>query len=247
MQPMTEEMALKCDLLEELVEELETKTGTLRRPFNFESYEEALNLMALACRQVLGVVALARTGFHLLPPADVAARAAYEASVRAAWMLRPDDPMECEVRWLAHLLGEVNYLDKEIDEGTKEMGINMDEAESRRDGIARFHAGVSKQLERGYRLKKGLPPIPEMLIEIGERKTYAIYSLLCQTAHGGHYSTWIFRGTGVGTQKTHGEFITQEKWNVPLAISRFAFKGPAAIIFNRFRLDYSGLAKLLGP
>jgi hypothetical protein len=86
-----------------------------------------------------------------------------------------------------------------------------------------------------------------MLKEIGERKTYAIYSLLCQTAHGGHYSTWIFRGDGVGTLKTRGDFITEEKWSVPLAVARFVFKAPGLILFDRLGLDYSRLEKLIGP
>lgn len=49
-----------------------------------------------------------------------------------------------------------------------------------------------------------------MLQDVGEHNTYPIYSLLCQTAHGGHYSTWIFRGNGVGALKTRGNFITEE-------------------------------------
>ncbi|MFK4616727.1 hypothetical protein [Bradyrhizobium diazoefficiens] len=86
-----------------------------------------------------------------------------------------------------------------------------------------------------------------MLQDIGEPKSYQIYSLLCQTAHGGHYSTWIFRGYGVGALKTRGNFITEEKWSVPLAVAPFVFKGPALIFFRRFGLDYSRIEKLMGP
>lgn len=90
-----------------------------------------------------------------------------------------------------------------------------------------------------------MPPIPEMLKEIGERKTYAIYALLCQTAHAGHYSTWIFRAGGVDKDKVRGEFITNARWNVPLAIARFAFKGPGLLTLERLGLDTSGLRALI--
>ena len=244
---MTDDMAAKCELLERMVAEFEARIKPLPT-FSYEAPEEALNLMKLASRHVTGVVALARAGFHLLSPAEVAARAAFEASVRAAWMLSPDDVFAQEARWATHLLGEITYLDKEIEEGTKVMGIDMTLTVKRRDGLADFCDSVSKLItERGHRPRRGLPPIPEMLKEIGERKTYAIYSLLCQTAHGSHYSTWIFRGNGVGIDKTRGDYVTEEKWNVPLSIARFVFTGPAMIAFNRFGLDTSGLNKLIGP
>ena len=43
-----------------------------------------------------GVITLARTDLVLLPPAQVAARAAFEASVRAAWLVHAADPFERE-------------------------------------------------------------------------------------------------------------------------------------------------------
>ncbi|MHC1947309.1 hypothetical protein IF803_23295 [Bradyrhizobium sp. UFLA06-06] len=165
---MNEEMAIKCELLDAMVAEFEALIGELPE-FGYEAPEEALNLMKLAARHVTGVVALARAGFHLLPPAEVAARAAYEASVRSAWMLRPDDLFEQEARWAAHLRGEVAYLEKEIKEGTA-MGLDMADIEERRAGIADFCEGVSKLLEeRGHPPKQGLPPIPGMLEEIQQR------------------------------------------------------------------------------
>lgn len=112
-------------------------------------------------------------------------------------MLTPEDPLERECRCFAHLAGEVAYLEKEAREA-KAMGIDPTSSEERRDSLRDFSGGVSKLLvARGYS-PKGMPPIPDMLKEIGERNAYAIYALLCQTTHGGHYSTWIFRAGGVG-------------------------------------------------
>lgn len=229
-----------------MVAEFETRIKP-RPTFGYEAPEEALNLMKLASRHVSGVVAITRAGYLLLSPAEVAARAAFEASVRAAWMLMPGDFFGQEARWLAHLLGEITYLDNQIEEGTKEMQIDMSPTVERRNSLASFHNKIVKLLvERGHPPKKGLPPIPAMLKEIGETKTYALYCLLCQTAHGGHYSTWIFRGNGVGAKKARGDFVTEEKWSIPLAMARFVFKGPGMIMCDRFGLDTSGLKRLIG-
>jgi hypothetical protein len=242
---MNEEMAIKCELLKQMVAEFDRLTADFRMSA-FEANDEALNLMKLATRHVSGVVSIARAGYLLLPAAEVAARAAYEASVRVAWMLSPEDPFDREARWATHLLGEITYLEKEIQEG-EVMGIDTSSTQQRRDGLLEFCDAVSRLLvQRGHPPKRGLPPIPDMLKEIGERKTYPIYSLLCQTAHGGHYSTWIFRSGGVGTNKIRGDFVTDQKWGIPLAIARFAFKGPAMIVLKRLGIGASGLQKLVG-
>lgn len=239
------EISVKCTLLVKMVAEFEASISGYKSS-QYEAHEEALNLMKLAARHVSGVVGIARAGYGLLPSAEVASRAAYEASVRAAWMLAPEDPLERECRYLAHLAGEVTYLEKEAREA-KAMGIDPTPSEERRDRLRDFSEGVSKLLvARGYS-PKGMPPIPDMLKEIGERKTYAVYALLCQTAHGGHFSTWIFRAGGVGTEKVRGEFITDKKWDVPLAIARFAFKGPGLLTLERLGLETSGLRALIDP
>ncbi len=88
--------------------------------------------------------------------------------------------------------------------------------------------------------------MPEMLKEIDEQNTYPIYSLLCQTSHGGHHSTWMFRGEGVGTEKKRGEFITDEMWAVPLAVSRFVFMKPGLLMLKHFALETARLQTLIG-
>jgi hypothetical protein len=242
---MNDEVEMKCELLDQMVTEFQVVTNKYQTS-KFESHDEALNLMMLATRHVLGVVAIARAGYLLLPAAEVIARAAYEASVRAAWMVSPEDPFDREARWATHLLGEVIYLEKEILEG-KAMGIDMSSSEQRKGLLSDICDAISRELvERGHPPKRGLPPIPQMLKDIDERRTYPLYSLLCETAHGGHYSTWIFRGAGLGTEKIRGDFITDDKWKLPLAIARFAFKGPAMIVLNRLGFHTSGLQRLIG-
>jgi hypothetical protein len=103
---VSEDIAAKCDILERLVAEFKTRISFLPT-FAYEAPEEALNLMRLVCTHVTGVVTLARADFNLLPSAEIAARAAYEASVRAAWMLTPSTHFEQEARWATHLRGRV--------------------------------------------------------------------------------------------------------------------------------------------
>ncbi|WP_316162855.1 hypothetical protein [Bradyrhizobium sp. SZCCHNRI20481] len=242
---MSEEIAAKCRLLEEMVKEFEGRTRAFQMS-RYEADDEALNLMQLACRNVTGVITLARTSLKLLPPAEVAARAAYEASVKAAWMLAPADPYDREARWTTHLSGEVDFLDKQIREGT-DLGIDMTRARERRDVLDQFGNDVAQLLrQKGY-ATKGRSPIPQMLIDIGERRTYGLYSQLCETAHGGHSATWIFRSGGVGSKKVRGEFITDSKWDLPLAIARFVFKCPVLLLYERFGLDSDNLRRLIGP
>lgn len=133
---MSADIAIKCDILEMMVAESEARTSALPT-FGYEAPEAALNLMKVASKHVIGVT-LARTDFNLLPSAEVAARAAYEASVRAAWMLAPPTHFEREARCATHLRGEVDYLEKEIREGKEVMGIDMTGTEQRRDAIGNF-------------------------------------------------------------------------------------------------------------
>jgi hypothetical protein len=86
----------------------------------YESNSEASNLMDLTIRHVEGVIVLAQTDLVLLPPALVASRAAFEGSVRAAWLVQPIDPFERETRWLAHFAGEEDFMRRQIKEHGKE-------------------------------------------------------------------------------------------------------------------------------
>jgi hypothetical protein len=101
--PTTPEVGLVCDELEKAIGSFLNARSTLPPLGRYESQVEALNLFYLALRDIEGVVTLARADLVSIPPAIASARAGFEASVKAIWMVDADDPYECEGRWLAHL------------------------------------------------------------------------------------------------------------------------------------------------
>ena len=110
--PITREVEVACEELDRAIGLFLEARKTLPPLGRYESEIEAVNLFALAIRDIEGVVALAREDLVLLPPAMAAARAAFEAAVKGAWIVDVDDPFEREVRWLAHLKAEERFYER---------------------------------------------------------------------------------------------------------------------------------------
>jgi len=188
----------------------------------YESEDESVLLFNLATRDVEGILALARTDLVLLPAANVLARAVFEIGLKAAWMVRPDDPFDREVRWLAHLAEEERLL-KALSESAAKYGGNPIVFRQQHDQIRDFRTGVARLLPAGYSELPGSPSIEGMLENLGQKQTYSIYRLLAQYVHGGNASTWLYR-RNFGTLKQIGDFIWV--WllyddTVPTQIGRF--------------------------
>jgi Family of unknown function (DUF5677) len=180
----------------------------------YESEDEAVLLFNLAIRDAEGILALARTDLTLLPAANVLARAVFEVGLKAAWMVRPDDPFEREVRWLAHLAEEERIL-KAVCESAVKHGGNPVAFKQRHDQISGFRTSVARLLPMGYSQLPGNPGVESMLDDLGQKQTYSIYRLLAQYVHGGNASTWLYR-RNFGTLKQIGEFISPVNWQAPL-------------------------------
>jgi hypothetical protein len=244
---MTEEIEIKCNLLDRMIEQYlaarKRLDGTHRR---YEAHSEALNLFNLVIRNVEGVIKLARADLVLLPPALAAARAAFEGSVRAAWLINADDPFERETRWLAHYRLEESYLSLAIRE-RESLGADASDSHARLQSLKEFSGEVAKLLAaRGYVTDSKIPKLPQLLRSLGEERTYILYRLMSQTAHATHASTWLYRSGGVGTQKIEGEFVSPDAWNLPLDICRFVFRTPAIIVLTRLGADTAELLKAVG-
>jgi hypothetical protein len=96
--PPTPDVLLKCELLEKQIEEFLAAKHALSGSYrNYEAPVEALKLFNMTIRNVEAVTTLARKDLVLLPPTQLAARAAFESSVRAAWLMSPADPFEREI------------------------------------------------------------------------------------------------------------------------------------------------------
>ena len=249
--PITEEIAAKCDLLDRMIEAflaaLETVDTTCYR---YEAFFEALNLFILTIRNVEGVIALARTDLVLLPAAGLAARGAFESSVRAAWMVNATDPFERETCWLAHLKTEEEHLSRQVrllatlEIPSKErLAIASQEQLS---SIKDFRQGVASMLEaRGYRANVAVPHFRECLRTLGEERTYGLYMHLSQIAHATHAGTRLYR-RNLGTKRRSGEFVEADDWDTPLGICRFAFKCPSLIFLRQHGADVEKLVDAIG-
>lgn len=129
-------------------------------------------------------------------------------SVRAQWMLAPEDPFEGESRWLTLLREEERYLEGVMGEGH----INQRRA---------FRLGVESQLPDEVSRPKGGVNFRSMLDDLGKKDFYRLYKVLSQYTHGTLHATSHYQ-QNLGTAKTLGEWIEPSMWRSPLEISFMA-------------------------
>jgi hypothetical protein len=176
----------------------------------------------------------------------MAARAGFEAAIKAAWLVDADDPFDREARWLAHLSSQERYLSRsanELSEAEQNATVSPQVREvrlARAEQLRKWEASV-----RDFRLKiaemlppdvvrlKGIPTFKDMLASLGGQKLYSLYVYLSQTAHAEHNATWLYRTGGLGTKKRIGEFVSPSDWGGPLRTSFLNFAHPCRIFFAR--------------
>ena len=239
----TAEIATKCDVIDRAVSALLTACKDVPEgTWRYEAHVEAYSLFVLATRHLEGATQLARTDLNLLPPAATAVRAAFEASVRAAWLVSPADLLDREGRFVAHLKGEVEYLEKQ----GRMLPSSSPEAksmESRAVQISSFADSLSALLAERGRLQIAKPPnFRVCLASIGEERAYLMYNWLSQYMHSTHASTWLYRTGGLGTERRFEEAPTSEHWNGLLAVCRFAMSKPATLFLKAIGADSAELA-----
>jgi hypothetical protein len=241
---ITEEIATKCDVLDLIIEEFLAAKNALDGSYRvYEAPFEALNLFNLTIRHVEGVIALARRDLVMLPPAELAARAALESAVGAAWTMDPADLFERESRWLAHLKTEEDTLSRAIRLGTSH-GIDMADWQKQLSSIKSFREAVASLLEaRGYSANIAVPHLRDCLRSLGEERLYFAYMKFSQIAHATHPGTGLYR-SGLGTKKIQGEFVNADDWNFPVDICVFAFKIPGLRILRQLGADVARLAEI---
>ncbi len=233
--PITASIKSVCELLDRVVGDfIATRRETLPSP-KYEAEIEASNLFNLAIRNLEGVVALARRDLILLPPALVAARACFEAAVKAAWLVNADDPFDREARWLVHLASEERYLNRisRIADRSQRLKWDVANLRTKEKSIRNFRLAVEAKLPPHIRRLERSPPFDAMLAELGSEALYLFYVKLSQTAHGEHAATWLYRAGGLGTENRSGEFITPGDWLIPLRVGFLSFTHPAQIFLGR--------------
>jgi len=233
---MTADIGEACHMLEEMAARLMAFFGKVPSGLGqYESTAEAFSLLYLSTRNVQGVVDLARTTLLLLPSALVVSRAAFEAAIKAAWMIDTDDPFDREARYLAHLESEEKYLEWEARRISK-VGISTESTKAREENIKDFRLKMTAMLPPHTRVT-GLPTLDQMLTSIGGEKLYAFYNKLSQYTHASHAATWLYRSGGLGTERKHGEFISADQWFLPLRICMLALGQPGRICIHRLGGD----------
>jgi hypothetical protein len=222
-QPPTKEILGLCDHSDLLIERylacLNAKPPNWGR---FEAEVETYTILKLLLRHLESVCQLARHDLVLLPSAVVIARAAFEAQVRARWLLKPVDPYEREVRWVLHLRSASDHCEKL--ETNKHIPEQVAEIyRQRRSSYETFDADISRLLvERGYNIPKQAPNIWEMLKDIGKPELYQIYILLSAYTHTNFEAGSLYR-KNLGGGKELGEFITAKDWWLPLSVAWRSF------------------------
>jgi hypothetical protein len=228
-QPPTKEVLALCDDADSLIERyLECFRACLDKPgwrvgrCRFEAEAEAYTILKLLIRHLESVCELARHDLVLLPSAIVLCRAAFEASVRVRWMLRPVDPYEREVRWVLHLRSGIKHFSM-LEHNTHTPKDIAAYYGLRRQSYAQFDTEISKLLtEEGYTLPNQAPNIWEMLKDIGNPEFYQFYILLSAFTHT-NFEAGNFYRKNLGNARKMGEFIKPQDWRLPLEVAWKSF------------------------
>lgn len=245
-QSIPAEIAIRCDILDRAIPAFITGyKGAPEGAWRYEAHVEALNLFILTVRHIEGTILLARTDLILLPPAMTAVRAAFEASVQAAWLVSPADQLTRETRYVAHLKRELDYIEKQRRMLDSNSG-NTQDLSSRAAQISSFVDSLSAKLaEHGHPKIPKVPNFRELLASIGNEHAYLLYNWLSQYMHSTHASTWLYRTDGLGTERRFEEASTVDDWVALLGICRFAMDGPATLFLKAIGADSAELATLV--
>jgi Family of unknown function (DUF5677) len=244
--PITKSVARVCVLLDDLIGNFITTRNDTLHLGKYEAEIEAWILFNLAIRHIEGVIALARHDLILLPPALMAARAGFEAAIKAAWLVDADDPFDREARWLVHLASEERYLARsanELSEAAQNVTVSRQLREVRlalaekirkeEASVRDFRLAVAEMLPRHVARLKGTPSFKDMLASVGGEELYPFYVQLSQSAHAEHHAGWLYRAGGLGTAKQIGEFLKPADWWLPLRVSFLSFAHPCRVFLTR--------------
>lgn len=232
-------MSEAADVLDKAVAVVLRTLGEAPPRGHYEAELEANLMIGLIIRHAEAVGVLARDHVVLYPAAMTVARAAYEAALRALWMLDPEAPFERERRWLAHLENSERLHTNLA--GTLSRAGFRDEAERNRrlaEGIRSFRLGVIAELPEGISPPEKLPKLERMVSELGREERYLPYRIASQYAHATHFATGVYR-KNLGVAIETGEFIEPERWRTPISLAWFALEAPTKRLLECLAGDVS--------
>jgi hypothetical protein len=200
-----------CELIDMTLGHL---VGEVCEPYEdmdyYESNVEARVIFFSMARHLDAVLTCARTEAALIPSAYTLSRAVLEMEVKLRWMLLPSDPFDREARFLAHLSDEERMWERHARDSGDSSGLE------RSNALMEFRSNVESALPKHIARLSRIPSLYNMLVEIGERQRYAVYTLLSQFVHGSHHAGSLYR-KNLGTMKVIREEISSSMWATPLA------------------------------
>jgi hypothetical protein len=183
-----------------------------------------------AARNVEAVTLLARTDEVLLPAAWANARAAFEISTRAIWLLFPGDRFEAEMRWIAMVDEYRRYH-----ENMFKAGCTVSYLDRHKDAvnpISAFLEGVKSRVPENYTPATHIPSVGAILDEVGATGLSAVYIEGSQYLHGTIAGAAVYI-RGLGYEKVVAERVALRDWILPLRISWLGLREAGKIVTDR--------------
>lgn len=232
----TPEIRAACDLMDDAIGRfLSARDRTLERYVERNRYEAdraALPLFNVAIRSVEGVLALARTDLVLFPPAMMAARGAFETSLKAAWLVDCDAHFDRERRWL-QLLETEERMEARVAGHLEKAGQGGAERLMRRDKLRAFRLEIERRFPEGFEALKGAPSVEQMMEALHEPQLYVAYIYLSQFLHGERAAASYYAPVG----EPRRDAVKASDWAFPLKVVWLAFFRAARKLLVRFDGD----------
>lgn len=186
----------------------------------------------------------------LLLPAAAAARSSYEAAIKAAWLLKPSEPLERERRAAGYLAEEERFFRKiSTDFQTRGAATAAARTLAVADGLAVTLASVKHQLSQQLAnpAPVALPSVDVILDEQGTRRQYFLWRHISQLVHSAPTAMqFLKRSAADGAMVTYGFFAKPEDWTVTLGLTGEAIMTGAEAVAARLTSSQSVNADLQG-
>lgn len=232
----TPEIRTACDLIDDAVgrflcERIRALDSYPERG-RYEADRAALSLFNVAIRSVEGVLALGRTDLVLFPAAMMAARGAFETSLKAAWLVDCDAHFDRERRWL-QLLETEERMEARLAGHLQKVGQTGADQLKRRDELRSFRLEVEQRFPEGYVALKGTPSVEQMMETLHHPQLYVAYIYLSQFLHGERAAASYYAPIG----EPRRDAVKTGDWAFPLKVAWLAFFQGARKLLMRFGSD----------
>lgn len=232
----TPEIRAACDLIDDAISRFLSARGRTLDGYaelgRYEADRAALPLFNVAIRSVEGVLALARTDLVLFPAAMMAARGAFETSLKAAWLVDCDAHFDRERRWL-QLLESEERMEARLAGHLEKAGQDGSDRLKRRDELRAFRLEVERRFPDGYAALKGAPSVEQMMETLHDPQLYVAYIYLSQFLHGERAAASYY----APTDQPRRDAVSANDWSFPLKVVWLAFFRGARKLLVRFGGD----------